>query len=335
MVDTSDQLAFWSPSRGEAVSDDWPVLRSSVWPDPVYTDDIVVSEETFSNSRNPVRDIVLFVGSPNRAQDRSRSNEILTNAAPATIAALIRIAFAQRETLSLDRLSVRERAVKRLIARDVELGRTRIQAGSLANSYMRISHEVFRYDLDSAWMRALARTPHHRDDARDFPKIERKSDRFIPSAALIDIVRDGLRSHSENYPRLVEPRFVDTGLALLRDEDISIFIAIRMWRLMLSLADHATAEGKEELQLGNKTGFLDKVDHLILDRIPVSPKNVTPFLEVLYEEYSQFAGRGLVLPGRGKLWSNEGGLFFKPEKTTLVSVQDDDVSDRKTEVFFE
>lgn len=335
MVETPYQLAFWPPASRHVTSDDWPVLRSAVWSNSTRQDDIAVGEESFPDNLDSARDIVLLVGSTNWTKGSSRSKQMLAKAAPATIAALIRIAFAQRETLSLDRLSVREHAVKRLIALDVEAGRARVHAGSLANSYMRISHEVFRHDLVSAWMRTLARVPHHAYEVKGFLKIKEKSDRFIPSAALVEIVKDGLRSHSENYPRLVEPKFLPSGLALLRDEDIRDFIAIRMSRLMLSLADHAAAEGKDELQLGSKSGFLDKVDHLILDRIPVPPKNVTPFLITLYEEYKHFARGGQVLPGRGQLWSDEEDLFLKLDESAFESLKTEVASNQKTEVIFE
>jgi hypothetical protein len=336
MVQTHDQLAFWATDSRELVSDDWPVLRSAGWSSQTFREEIAVPHQwTSPATRVSAQNIFLFVSSANWIKRKWSVDEVLANAAPAAIAALIRIGFAQSETLSLDRFSVQERAVKQLIARDVELGRwTRIHAGSLADSYMRISQEVFRNDVDTAWMRAIARVSHHEEKARSTPDVQERTDQFISSAHLINIARDGLRSHSANCARLIEPRFMETALAHLDDEDINKFIAIRMWRLMLSLADHAAAGGKREVRLGNKSGFLDEVDHLILDRIPVTPKAVTLFLNLLYEEYGHFARPGLSLPQRGKLWSNEDGLFLQIEGSA-EPIGKEERGDQKTEVRFE
>ena len=332
MVERSNQLTFWSvaPAGRVTVSDDWPIPRSTA-SNLIRRDDITVSSESWNSSP----DIVLMVHSAGWTKEKSKSNQILLNADAASIAALIRIAFAQRETLSLDRLSGREQAVSQLIIRDIGSRRARLHAKSLATSFMRVSQEVFRHDLVHAWLRAVSRDPHSTYEIEDLTNVTEKPDHFIPNRALIEMVRDGLRSHSENYSRLVEPKFIPEGLALLRDEDIRNFIAVRLWQLMLSLADHAAAEGKDKFQIGNRAGFLERIDHLILDRIPVSPKNVTPFLNVLYEEYKHFAEWGQTLPGRGKLWSNEHGLFCSLDKTTIELARSDEPSDQRAEVRFE
>jgi hypothetical protein len=336
MVQTHDQLALWAMDSRALVSDEWPVLRSAEWTSHTFVEEIAVPEGwTSTANRVSGQNIFLFVSSANWINRKWSVDEVLANAAPAAIAALIRIGFAQSETLSLDRFSVKERAVKQLIARDVELGRwTRIHAGTLAESYMRISQEVFRNDVDAAWMRAIARVHHHKEEPRTVADFKERTEQFISSARLINIVRDGLRSHSENCARLIDPRFAQTALAYLDDKDINKFIATRMWRLMLSFADHAAADSKREVQLGNKSGFLDDVDHLILDRIPVTPKAVTFFLNLLYEEYAQFARPGLSLPERGKLWSNEDGLFLRIERS-IEPARSDERDDRKIEVRFE
>jgi hypothetical protein len=337
-MDSGDQLTFWPTATvGRViVLDEWPVSDPAARLSLTRRDDITVTNEwTSPENWELARNIILSVGAVDRSKERSKSNYLLANAPPASIAALLRIALAPRESLSLEWLSAREHIVTRLIMQDVQSGRARRDTKSLASSFMRISREVFRRDLFEAWARAMSRALDHVDEATGSTQVAEKSVHFIPSPALVEIVKDGFRSHSESYSRLVEPRFIPEGLALLRNEDISEFIATRMWRLMLSLADHAAAEGKGEVQFGNRLGFLDKIDHLILDRIPVSPKDVTPFLKALYEEYKHFAEWGQTLPGRGRLWSNERGLFCKLDKIALDLVRTDKPSDVKTEVFFE
>jgi hypothetical protein len=333
-MESRDQLAFWpiGPVGRAIVSNDVIVPLAASRGGLPRRDDVVVTDDRRTyERREALRSIIFISGASDWTSEKSKQQYLLANATPVSIAALLRIAFAQRETLSLARMPVAEQKITRLLVGDLEQGKVR-QAKWLASSLMRLSQDVFRYDLVQAWTRAVSRPD---DKSEPFTIHSERPDHFVPSPSLVQFVRDGLRSHSENYPRLIEPRFVPAGIALLTDQDISEFIAVRMWRLMLSLADHAMAEGENKGQLGNESGFLDKIDHLILDRIPVSPKNVTPFLNTLYEEYKRFAEWGQALPERGKLWSDERGLFFNLDGVAFESTENDGTNNQKTEVIFE
>ena len=227
----------------------------------------------------------------------------------------------------------KKRAISRLVT--FEAGRMRTSTEAKV-AIKRMAILAARHDLDQAWTRVLSRTPDQPVSGPSTAVIASKSNQFVPSSALIEKVREGFRSYSENYSRLVEPRFIPQGIELLRDEDISKFIATRVWRLILSLTDRAALKGKNKLQLGDTDGFLDQLDHLILDRIPVSPKDVTSFLKTLYEEYRQFAADPRALPGRGTLWSGKDGLFCTLDNAALTnSTKVDEASAPQTEVLFE
>ena len=125
------------------------------------------------------------------------------------------------------------------------------------------------------------------------------------------------------------------GLEQLRSEEISEFVSTRMWRLMLSLADHAVAEGEPFVQLGDETGFVEKVEHLLLDRIPISPRNFTPFLQKLYSEYTAYVGGGLVLPLRGTLLTSPKGLWLKLNESAAAPPSETRRPDDLADVLFE
>ena len=264
-----------------------------------------------------------------------RSKRGLAHADPATIAAVIRIALARREPLSLNWLATPEIVGNHLLISEPELSGHRVQARELADSYLKISHQIFRDGLQSVLRRALSPVSDASEDHRTIPSPEPHSQGFAPSPELIEMIRDGLRSHSENYRKLLEPRFVPDGLEQLRSEEISEFVSTRMWRLMLSLADHAVAEGEPFVQLGDETGFVEKVEHLLLDRIPISPRNFTPFLQKLYSEYTAYVGGGLVLPLRGTLLTSPKGLWLKLNESAAAPPSETRRPDDLADVLFE
>ena len=206
-----------------------------------------------------------------------------------------------------------------LIVGDLKTNRRGPRARSLEAYFKQVSRDSFRTEFFGAWLRTLEHgSPRHEhlgDYESELMSEGARADFFVPSATLVDMVREGIRSHSRNYSKLLEPTFsLDQSISLVGDENIGDFIAVKLWRLILATADQAVSEGADQLQLGNENGFLDELDHLILDRIPVAPKHVTPFLQQLYREYGEFISKGHKLPGRGLLWADQHGLFCKLEK---------------------
>jgi hypothetical protein len=99
----------------------------------------------------------------------------------------------------------------------------------------------------------------------------------------------------------VDPDFVSIGPTLFSDSDLEEYITLRIWRMMLSFADRCAVEGVTEVEIGDEDGFVERVDYMILERIPVRPKQISSFLTLLYEEYRSFVSSGLDLPERGFL----------------------------------
>ena len=356
-MDIYEQLAFWPTmeQQRDTDPDDWPSSPTFGKSGYVSGDEITVSNEWRTDFHNAYVFIIHPVGAGTPAVR-------LTVAEAAVISLLSRsvgggnevphladasapvLKITPRSTSSSLMISNHRRDVMELVPKRTShfeiahavLRRKSAATDAMASAIKRISQEVARHELDQAWTRVWSRTLDQPVSAPSTTELVPKSDQFVPSPALIEKVREGFRSHSENYSRLVEPRFISKGIELLRDEDVSKFIATRIWRLILSLADRAAIKGKDELQLGNNDGFLDQLDHLILDRIPVSPKDVTPFLKTLYEEYRQFAADTRVLPGRGTLWSGRDGLFCRIDNVDLInSTELDEASTQQTEVLYE
>jgi hypothetical protein len=321
MDSSREQLAFWPlVEQGQSIlSDDWTVARPTVEFDSTLADDIFLSGWGATEDEHSTRDMVLIVGSLDWG-------------------GAVRIAVAPRHNLprlwlTADWTSNKDRhSVAGLFIRAVQSGKTQTRTRSLASSLRRISQEAVRQELTQALTKVMYRTHDESEEVLETSTVPDKH--FMPSKTLVEMVRDGFQSYSANYSRLVEPRFLPVGAALLKDEDISDFIVNRVWRLVLSSADRAAAEGKDLLQLGNSDGFLDQFDHLLLDRIPVSPKNVTQFLRDLYLEYSRFTAHERKLPGRGTLWSDANGLFCKLD-TLSMEAPTAEANTRKTEVLFE
>jgi hypothetical protein len=137
-MNSRDQLAFWPTATGGPAIVVGAASYRTARLNPRRDDITVINEWTNLDVWESAGDIIPLMGSADWRKARSKSNYLLAKAAPASIAALIRIAFAQRETLSLDWLSAREHVLTRPMIRDVELGGKRLHTKSLASSFMRI-----------------------------------------------------------------------------------------------------------------------------------------------------------------------------------------------------
>jgi len=134
---------------------------------------------------------------------------------------------------------------------------------------------------------------------------------FLPSGGLLDLVREGIRAHSQGYTGIIDPTFVSVGSMLFSEHDLREFLAVRMWRLMLTLADDAIAEGLRRVEVADPNGFTDQIDLMVLERVPVPPKKISNFLRELYNEYQVYASPNLELPDRGVLRSIDGHLWIE------------------------
>jgi hypothetical protein len=192
-MDSSEQLAFW-PLVNQAqyiVSDDWMVERLTVEFDSTPADEITVGNEwkALEDDWQARLDLVLLVRSPGWS-----SAVVKSHSAPLTSITGLVIGAVQGKDLSpywlaADWPSAEDRdVVARLMIREIAVRKTRTRKKSLVSSLMHISRDAVRQQLVQAWTRVVSRTPDEVELVSETPSVA--DTRFIPSKALVEMVRD-------------------------------------------------------------------------------------------------------------------------------------------------
>ncbi len=312
MVDSNQQFSFFpvvepTDHFANAADDDWSVPRSFIRR--MYRWHGWEADNNAIEDRGAV--VVVRVAPRNASLSADR---MLPTAAPASIAALVRIGLNRAETLSLDRMPAEQRQITRLIVDAEVQGKGRQHPKWLAHKYMEVSHEIFRLKIDEAWNRAVARTQKEPDAAGIV---------LEPSFALRDVV-DFLVSAEdeiqENLPlkgtfspskALVEI-WIESVLALASEAGVSaVGIAVARDRVeaqqefaktLLSLLGAAAQRLRYRTKNSNMhitagDSFTPSFQIQLCDRFFILPSRSSEFLTMLKEELVSALKSGTIIAG--------------------------------------